>query len=302
MQYRELGRTGWKVSAVSFGAWAIGGIWGDVDDKESLAAALHALDDGVNFFDTADVYGDGRSERLLAQPPPQTKRPSTSPPRPAAGSPRRPSPATAGKTSRPSSNAAFRIWARKPSICCNCIARHRGLLPPRSVRHARRSQKGRQDSPLRRQRRKGRGSSQGHRVSRRAVGADHLQHVPPAPAELFFAQARREGRHPGPAAAVLGHARGQVRRDSTFADGRSPRLQPPRRGLGPRRNIFRPRLRARLAVPSMRCGRWCRRARASAQFGPPLDSHVPRRDLSIPGAKRPTQVRMKTSAPPTCRP
>lgn len=66
MQYRELGRTGWKVSAISFGAWAIGGTWGAVDDHESLAALHRALDRGVNFFDTADVYGDGHSERLLA--------------------------------------------------------------------------------------------------------------------------------------------------------------------------------------------------------------------------------------------
>jgi aryl-alcohol dehydrogenase-like predicted oxidoreductase len=43
MQYRELGRTGWKVSAISFGAWAIGGDWGDVDDKESLAALNRAV-------------------------------------------------------------------------------------------------------------------------------------------------------------------------------------------------------------------------------------------------------------------
>jgi aryl-alcohol dehydrogenase-like predicted oxidoreductase len=67
MKYRELGRTGWKVSEISFGAWAIGGAWGDVDDKESLAALHAALDGGVNFFDTADVYGDGRSEQLLAR-------------------------------------------------------------------------------------------------------------------------------------------------------------------------------------------------------------------------------------------
>jgi aryl-alcohol dehydrogenase-like predicted oxidoreductase len=67
MQYRELGRTGWKVSTVSFGAWAIGSAWGTVDDQESLNALRRAVDLGVNFFDTADVYGDGRSERLLAQ-------------------------------------------------------------------------------------------------------------------------------------------------------------------------------------------------------------------------------------------
>jgi aryl-alcohol dehydrogenase-like predicted oxidoreductase len=67
MKYRILGRTGWRVSEISFGAWAIGGAWGAVDDKESLAALHAALDGGVNFFDTADVYGDGRSERLLAR-------------------------------------------------------------------------------------------------------------------------------------------------------------------------------------------------------------------------------------------
>lgn len=67
MQYRLLGRTGFEVSTVSFGAWAIGGTWGPVDDGESLGALLRALECGVNFFDTADVYGDGRSERLLAR-------------------------------------------------------------------------------------------------------------------------------------------------------------------------------------------------------------------------------------------
>jgi aryl-alcohol dehydrogenase-like predicted oxidoreductase len=67
MQYRELGRTGWQVSAISFGAWAIGGTWGDVRDDESLAALNKALDLGVNFFDTADVYGDGHSEQLLGK-------------------------------------------------------------------------------------------------------------------------------------------------------------------------------------------------------------------------------------------
>jgi aryl-alcohol dehydrogenase-like predicted oxidoreductase len=67
LEYRELGRTGWKVSSISLGAWAMGGAWGEVDDKDSLAALHRALDLGVNFFDTADVYGDGRSERLLSQ-------------------------------------------------------------------------------------------------------------------------------------------------------------------------------------------------------------------------------------------
>jgi len=67
MHYRELGRTGWKVSGISFGAWAIGGDWGAVNDSESMAALHAAVDCGVNFIDNADVYGMGRSERLVAR-------------------------------------------------------------------------------------------------------------------------------------------------------------------------------------------------------------------------------------------
>lgn len=67
MNRRTLGRTGFEVSEISFGAWAIGGTWGDVDDAESLRALHAAVDSGVNFIDTADVYGDGRSERLVAR-------------------------------------------------------------------------------------------------------------------------------------------------------------------------------------------------------------------------------------------
>ena len=67
MHYREFGRTGWKVSDISFGAWAIGASWGAVDDSESLAAMNRALDLGCNLIDTADVYGDGHSERLIAR-------------------------------------------------------------------------------------------------------------------------------------------------------------------------------------------------------------------------------------------
>lgn len=67
MDYRRLGRTNMIVSRVSFGAWAIGGFWGAVDDDESMRALHAAIDSGMNFVDTADVYGDGRSERLVAR-------------------------------------------------------------------------------------------------------------------------------------------------------------------------------------------------------------------------------------------
>jgi aryl-alcohol dehydrogenase-like predicted oxidoreductase len=63
------------VSEIGFGAWAVGGAWGAVDDEQSIAAMKKALDLGVNFFDTADVYGDGRSERLLGRLRKETKAP-----------------------------------------------------------------------------------------------------------------------------------------------------------------------------------------------------------------------------------
>ena len=62
---RKFGRTGWDVSAIGFGAWAIGGSWGGVAEDDAKAALNAALDSGVNFIDTADVYGDGRSKRII---------------------------------------------------------------------------------------------------------------------------------------------------------------------------------------------------------------------------------------------
>ena len=67
MQTRQFGRTGRRVSEIGFGAWAIGGSWGAVDDSDAVAALNAALDDGMTFIDTADVYGDGRSERLICK-------------------------------------------------------------------------------------------------------------------------------------------------------------------------------------------------------------------------------------------
>jgi aryl-alcohol dehydrogenase-like predicted oxidoreductase len=68
MDYRPLGRTGWNISSISYGAWAIGGdAWGKTDDAESMRSLHRAIDLGVNFIDTADVYGDGHSERLIGR-------------------------------------------------------------------------------------------------------------------------------------------------------------------------------------------------------------------------------------------
>lgn len=67
MRYRRLGKTGYEVGEIGFGAWAIGGSWGEVDDAVSLRALHAAADAGVTLFDTADVYGDGHSEQLIGR-------------------------------------------------------------------------------------------------------------------------------------------------------------------------------------------------------------------------------------------
>jgi len=67
MEYRRFGKTGREVSVIGFGAWAIGSAWGTVSDADSLAALHAAADAGVTLIDTADVYGDGRSERLIGR-------------------------------------------------------------------------------------------------------------------------------------------------------------------------------------------------------------------------------------------
>lgn len=67
MKYRKLGKTGFEVSEVSLGTWQIGAEWGSISEKDAVALLHEAIDNGINFFDTADVYGDGRSESLIAQ-------------------------------------------------------------------------------------------------------------------------------------------------------------------------------------------------------------------------------------------
>jgi aryl-alcohol dehydrogenase-like predicted oxidoreductase len=67
MRYKTFGRLGWQVSELGFGAWAIGGGWGQLDDREAIASLHQALDSGINFIDTAQGYGDGHSEELISR-------------------------------------------------------------------------------------------------------------------------------------------------------------------------------------------------------------------------------------------
>ena len=211
MKYRELGRTGWKVSEISFGAWAIGGAWGNVDDKESLAALHAALDGGVNFFDTADVYGDGRSEQLMAKLRKNRKERFYV----ATKAGRRLNPHTADGYNR--ANLTAFVERSLKNLETDAIDLLQLHCPPTEVYYrpevfgvARRVGKGRQVAALRCERRKGRGGAQGHRVSRSANGANHLQYLPSAPGRIVFrTSATAQSRHPGARTAGLGAVVGQ---------------------------------------------------------------------------------------------
>ena len=67
MKYREFSDLGWKVSEIGIGCWAIGSEWGDVSVEDAKEALYASIDNGINFFDTADVYGDGRSEKIISE-------------------------------------------------------------------------------------------------------------------------------------------------------------------------------------------------------------------------------------------
>jgi aryl-alcohol dehydrogenase-like predicted oxidoreductase len=67
VKYRPFGRTGWQVSEIAFGAWQIGGEWGKLDDDESVRTLLHAYEQGINFVDTAELYGKGHSEEVIGR-------------------------------------------------------------------------------------------------------------------------------------------------------------------------------------------------------------------------------------------
>ncbi len=67
MHYRQFGSTGWKVSEIGLGTWQFGGDWGGLDEGVARAILTTAVDKGINFIDTADVYGGGRSETLIGK-------------------------------------------------------------------------------------------------------------------------------------------------------------------------------------------------------------------------------------------
>jgi len=67
LKYRSFGRTGWQISEIGFGAWQLGGDWGKVDDAASIRTLHHAFEKGINFVDTAELYGNGHSEDVVGR-------------------------------------------------------------------------------------------------------------------------------------------------------------------------------------------------------------------------------------------
>ena len=262
MQQRILGRTGRDVSAIGLGTWQLGADWGDVSEEEAHALLAASVDAGVTLFDTADVYGDGRSEQLigafLAEPPRcrRLRRDEDGPPRGAAA--RELHARELPRVDRPLARQPRRRHPRPRAAALPAERGHRGR---RHLRRARRAGGRRVD---RRLRRLGRDLRPGARRHRAAGRREHPDHPEPVPAEA----ARRgaagrgggRGRHPRPRAARLGAALRPLHRRDDVRRGRPPQLQPPRRGLRPRRDVLGRRLRRRASRPRASSRRRCPRA------------------------------------------
>ena len=265
MQQRRLGGTGYQVSEIGFGSWALGSEWGEVSEADAMGALHAALDTGVDFFDTADVYGDGRSEQYLARL--RRERPGE-PFLVATKAGRRLPAADGGGLQRgqpPLLGGAqpAQPGGRTASTCCSCTARRRPSTtsPPCS-------------RPSTASSAEGKVRHYGVSVEKveealKAIefpgvqdGADHLQHLPPAPRRPLLPRGggpRR--RHPGPGAPGQRPAHREDDPGDPLRRRRPPGLQPPRAVLRPRRDLRRRRLQDRpgpgrgAAPPGARRGR-----------------------------------------------
>ena len=244
MNYDFSGRTGMKVSEVSFGAWAIGSGWGPVDDKTPLAAMHKAVDLGVNFFDTADVYGTGRSEKLIGQ----LLRERSEKLYVATKAGRKLSPHVAEKYTlvalRKFVEESLATCAWKRSICSSSTVRPPASTTCPNYSTASTDGEGRQAQELRRERGEGGRGPEGHRVPRREDCADHLQHVPPAPRRAVLPRGQVPlDRHHRARAPGQRHADGQMTRTTRFQSDDHRALQPQGPGIRQGRDIRRGGLR-----------------------------------------------------------
>ena len=153
MEQRILGRTGRPVSTVGLGTWQLGADWGDVDESTALDVLAAAVDSGVTLFDTADVYGDGRSEQLIGQVPARASR-RRRPRRHQDGPPTRAGAAElrAAEFPRVERPVAAQPGRRLPRSRPAALSAHRRLQLGRSVRRPRHHGRRGADRQLRRQR------------------------------------------------------------------------------------------------------------------------------------------------------
>ncbi len=259
MQTREFGRTGRQVSEIGFGAWAIGADWGHVDPADATAALNAALDGGMTFIDTADVYGDGRSEQLVAEVLKQ--RGGTRPFVATKAGRRLPQQSVEGYTAENLSAWTDRSLENLGVDTLDLVQLH---CPPTDLYyHPEVFER------LDRLVEAGKIRNYGVSVERveEALKAmdypgvderpDHLQHLPPAPdREVLPAGAGAEGRRHRARAARLRPALGQVQGRHGVRVQRSSQLQPQRRGLRRRRDLLGRRLREGARRGRGRSARW----------------------------------------------
>ena len=248
MEQRTLTRLGKRASVVGLGTWQLGADWGDVDEKEALAVLEAAAESGVTFFDTADVYGDGRSEQTIAaflQRPARTCT-SWSPRRWAAASTRSPR-TTSWTTSAPGTTVPGATSASTASTWCSCTARRPPSTPRDEVFDA-------LDTLVEEERIAAYGVS----VETCAEALTAIARPGVASVQIILNPFRMKPlREVLPAAREAGVGiiarvplasgllSGKYTKDTVFAAERPPHLQPARRGLRPGRDLLRRRLRDR---------------------------------------------------------
>ena len=298
MEKRRLGKTGWDASVIGFGGWAIGADWGETDDDTSRAALRAAAAAGVNFFDTADVYGDGRSERLLAG----LRRELSEPIFVATKAGRR-APEQRVEHYRPENLVAWVDRSREnlETETLDLVQLH---CPPTDLYYHPEVFAALDDLVAR-----GAIAHYGVSVERVEEALKALDYPGVATVQIIYNIFRQRPadevprRRPGrrrrgdrPCAARLGVADRQDDARYEVRGERSPELQPARRGVRRRRDV-RGRRPARPASPPLKsCARSCRPVSRWLMFALRFCLSDPAVSTVIPGAKNPNQARQNAAA------
>ena len=301
IEQRPLGRTGAQVSVVGLGTWQLGADWGDVDDAGAGAVLSTALDAGVTLLDTADVYGDGRSEQRIRQALEQR------PARPFVATKAAGAPTPSRRSSTRPENLRAWVDRSRRNLGVDTLDLVQLHCPPTAVYSDQRVYDA-LDALVE----EGALAAYGVSVETVAEGLTALEHPGVQSIqvilnvfrrkpleELLPAAAARAGRRPGPGPAGQRPAQREVRREHHVRRRRPPHLQPQRRGLRRRRDLLR-RARSRWASgPRARS----RRSGAAPRRPPSRcggSSTRPASRRSSPAPATPSRC-SATSRPRTCR-